>query len=88
MRFVRFRPVLTGVFLTTAALSAFGCATQPAKLPAPTPVATCLPLRAYSPDQQKQAAAELAKLPIGSEVAQMVTDYGALRDVDRAACQK
>jgi starvation-inducible outer membrane lipoprotein len=75
-------------YAIVAALTLTACATQPAKLPAPTPTATCLPLKAYTPDQQKQAAAELAKLPNGSVIAQMVTDYGTLRDVDRAACQK
>jgi hypothetical protein len=86
---MRWTTPISIAFLTTAAVGSLqGCATQPAKLPAPTPVATCLPLKAYTPDQQKQAAAELAKLPNGSMIAQMVIDYGALRDVDRAACQK
>lgn len=68
------------------ALALTACATQPAKLPPPTPVATCLPLKAYTKAQQQEAAQELAKLPQSSVVAQMVVDYAAMRDADRA-CQ-
>lgn len=42
----------------------------------------CPPLTAYSAVQQKQAAAELRKMP-KSQVAKMIIDYGKLRDACR-----
>lgn len=43
----------------------------------------CPPLINYSAAQQKQAADELRKKYSGSQVAQMIVDYGKLR----AACR-
>lgn len=82
--FRRLRSALGVAFLSTATLSAFGCAHAPA--PTPAPQVACLPLRSYTKAQQQQAAQELAKLPSDSVVAQMVVDYGTLRDADRV-CQ-
>lgn len=42
----------------------------------------CPPLISYSAVQQKQAAAELRKIP-QSQVAQMIVDYGKMRDACR-----
>lgn len=70
------------VFATLAALN--GCASQPAKLPPPAPVATCLPLKRYDADQQKALASSLASLPPETPVAQAMVDYLAMRDADRA----
>ena len=42
----------------------------------------CPPLNSYSALQQRQAAAELRKMP-KSQVAQMIVDYGKLRDACR-----
>lgn len=42
----------------------------------------CPPLTAYSAVQQQQAAVELRKIP-NSQVAQMIVDYGKLRDACR-----
>ena len=42
----------------------------------------CPPLTAYSAVQQRQAAAELRKMP-ESQVARMIVDYGKLRDACR-----
>lgn len=68
-----------------AALALAGCATAP-KPPAPTPIASvqCLPLASYSKAEQTEAADELAKLPAGSVLGRMVTDYGSMRAADRA----
>lgn len=66
--------------LSIAALSSAlaGCVTTSG-----TPAGTCPSLPAYSPAQQKQAAAELRALPPNSEISVMVTDYGRVRDVCR-----
>lgn len=42
----------------------------------------CPPLIAYSAVQQRQAAQELRKIP-RSQVAQMIVDYGKMRDACR-----
>lgn len=42
----------------------------------------CPPLTSYSAVQQRQAAAELRKIP-RSQVAQMIVDYGKMRDACR-----
>lgn len=43
---------------------------------------SCPPLTAYSAVEQRQAAAELRKMP-ESQVAKMIVDYGKLRDACR-----
>lgn len=63
------------------------CATQPAKLPPPTPVAACLPLKAYTKAEQDALNAQYHALPPDSPVAQAFIDYVKLRDANRAACQ-
>jgi hypothetical protein len=77
-------PVWIWFAAAALAIALPGCATHPA--PTPAPQVVCLPLRSYTKAQQQQAATELAKLPQSSELAQMVVDYGAMRDADRA-CQ-
>ena len=47
----------------------------------------CLPLVAYSAADQAQSASELQRLGPHSKVAQMMTDYGAMRAAARA-CQE
>lgn len=76
------------------ALAIFGglsaCATTKPTAPPPPPAVVarlqCLPMVSYSKAEQTQAADELAKLPAGSMVGRLVTDYGAMRAADRA-CQ-
>lgn len=67
-----------------------GCATRPAQLPPPAPVSApvCLPLKAYTPDQQKALAAQLKTIPADSPLAQAIVDYERMRDSDRAVCLK
>lgn len=61
--------VILGVFAVT------GCATQ---TEAPL-VHVCPSLVSYSPDFERAATVQLATLPPDSPIAQMVSDYGALR---------
>lgn len=56
-----------------------GCATSLATAPP-----SCLPLSTYSPAQQKALAEAVAALPPGSPLLDLVTDYAAMRDADRA----
>ena len=44
----------------------------------------CLPLKAYSSAEQKALAVELRALAAGSTLAEIVRDYEAMRDADRA----
>jgi hypothetical protein len=46
--------------------------------------AACPPLASYPPEFQRRAAAEMEALPPGSPLAQMIVDYGRLRDACRA----
>jgi hypothetical protein len=43
----------------------------------------CPPLVTYSRAQQAQASAELRALPAGSQIGQMIVDYGKTRDACR-----
>lgn len=45
----------------------------------------CPPLVAYSPQDQKQAAAQLRALPKNSPLAAMIVDYKKTRDACRAS---
>ena len=54
-----------------ATICLVGCATT---------ISSCPPLRAYTPAFQERAAAELAGLPAESALAEMIADYGQLRD--------
>ncbi len=47
----------------------------------------CPRLRAYTVQEQTQAALELARLGGGSMIGRMMADYGALRDAVRAVPQ-
>jgi hypothetical protein len=55
-----------------------GCATTPAVR------SQCLPLKTYTPAQEKALADALAALPADSPLAGAMADYGALRAADRA----
>lgn len=44
----------------------------------------CLPMRDYTPAEQRQAEEELRALPQNSEIAKFVVDYGAMRAANRA----
>jgi hypothetical protein len=70
--------LISGLFLIA------GCATT---APRP-PVSVCIPVVAYSPAVQAKAADELDKLPPGSVLAQMIVDYGAMRDAARACASR
>ena len=63
-----------------AALILAGCASTPAVK------SVCLPMKVYSKAEEESMAAAVMALPGGSILAQMITDYGAMRDADRA-CQ-
>lgn len=60
-----------------------GCETVSSR---PT-LTVCLPVQEYSAEFQAQAADELMALPPESHLAQMITDYGRMRDQARA-CQE
>lgn len=75
MREIRDLMALTGLALV-AGLSACAHVAEP--------VATCLPLRAYTPQQQQQLATALGGLPGGSIILDAMVDYSAMRDADRA----
>jgi uncharacterized protein YceK len=45
---------------------------------------TCAPVVAYSREFQVRAAEELAQLPEGSVIAEMLSDYAVLRDQVRS----
>lgn len=47
----------------------------------------CPPLIQYSAETQKQAAAELRRLPHDSQLAKLVVDYGKFRRACRAGGQ-
>lgn len=64
--------------LALAAAALAGCQTTTAVK------VQCLPMAAYTPAQQTQASAELGMLQGGSELAQMIVDYGKLRAANRA----
>lgn len=64
-------------------LAATACATHPAA----AITTTCLPLKTYSPAEQKALAEQLATIPKGSPLDLAMQDYGAMRDADRA-CRK
>lgn len=51
-------------------------------------ITKCPVLVKYSPEQLKEAAAELRGLPEKSQIAKMTIDYGKLRDACRAIEKK
>lgn len=65
--------------LVTSWLSA--CATAGSEL---TPVAVCPPVVDYSKVFQAKAAEELARLTVGSDIAEMLSDYAVMRERARA----
>jgi hypothetical protein len=58
-----------------------GCATVGSELPV---VAVCPPVVEYSGEFQARAADELALLPEGSAIVEMLGDYAVLREQSRA----
>ncbi len=67
--------------LAIAASLLSGCATGGSDGSAP---GTCPPVVEYSREFQARAAEELALLPEGSMVAEMLSDYAVMRDQARA----
>lgn len=59
-----------------------GCITQPT--PQPTIAVACIPLRDYSPDDQKVLATAVSQLPATSPLVSAMEDYGSMRAADRA----
>lgn len=51
-------------------------------------ISRCPILQQYTPEQLKQAAAEVKNLPSESQAARLITDYGKLRDACRAITKK
>jgi hypothetical protein len=72
------RPRLAGLVLATSLLAA--CATGSSE----PPVAVCPPVVEYSPEFQTRSADELALLPDGSAIAEMLSDYAVMREQARA----
>jgi hypothetical protein len=73
------RQQLAALGIATSLLS--GCATVNSD---PHAVGTCPPSVEYSREFQARAAEELALLPQGSALAEMLTDYAVMRDQSRA----
>ena len=49
----------------------------------PAPVAVCPPVVEYSAEFQAQVAEELAMLPEGTAIAEMLSDYAVMREQAR-----
>ena len=69
------------VVLVIAATSLTGCATVSSE---DGRLATCPPAVDYSPEFQARATDELAVLPEGSAIAEMLSDYAVMREQARA----
>ena len=67
--------------LAIATISLTGCATGASERRI---VTFCPPVVEYSREFQARAAEELALLPEGSAIADMLSDYGVLRDQARS----
>jgi len=72
---------LRGVALVLATIWLSGCATVSSD---GSGLATCPPVVEYSSEFQARAAEELALLPEGSAVAEMLADYAVMREQVRA----
>ena len=70
--------------LAIATISLTGCATGVSE---PRITTVCTPVVEYSREFQVQAAEELALLPEGSAVVDMLADYSVMRDQARACSQ-
>jgi hypothetical protein len=77
-------------FLTTAVFGAFGCAHvgPPPKAPPVSLTAICLPVKAWTPDQERQMAAAVAAQPADSILVQAMADYGQMRKAAWACVSK
>lgn len=69
------RPLLAALAIATSLLS--GCATVGSE---PGIATVCPPVVEYSREFQARAAEELARLPHGSAIAEMLSDYAVIRD--------
>ena len=67
--------------LAIATISLTGCATVSSE---DGRLATCPPVVEYGRERQARAAEELARLPEGSMIAEMLSDYAVMRDQTRA----
>jgi len=67
--------------LAIATISLAGCATVSSE---DGRLATCPPVVEYGREFQARAAEELARLPEGSMIAEMLSDYAVMRDQARA----
>ena len=74
---------LAVLVLATSWLSA--CATGGSE---GTPVAVCPPVMTYSPEFQARSAEELALLPEGSAIAEMLCDYAVMREQAHACSDR
>lgn len=72
-------PRLAALVIVPSLLSACATGGSEARV-----VPVCPPLVAYSREFQAQAAVELALLPEGSVIAEMLSDYAIMRDQARA----
>lgn len=70
---------LAALAIATSLLS--GCATVGSETGG---FGTCAPVVEYSREFQARAAEELASLPHGSAIAEMLSDYAVMRDQARA----
>lgn len=71
--------------LAIATISLTGCATVASE---PRMATVCPPVVEYSREFQARAADELDLLPEGSAIAEMLADYGVMRDQARACSER
>lgn len=69
------------LLLPLLALALLSCCASPE--PVPIVHAFCLPMKDYTAAEQQKAAGEIERLPAGSEIGQMIADYGDMRNADR-----
>lgn len=60
------------------------CALLAACAGTPAPKAICVPLKPYTAAEQAALAAQVAMLPVGSDLIAAMIDYSHMRDADRA----
>lgn len=69
-------------------LALAGCASAPQTVDVPTYVHVCPTMPQYTRDFDRQAADQLATIPIDSPVAKMIDDYGTVRQEIRTCSAK
>lgn len=76
---------MTRTSLALACLLLSGCATAPVpQLIPPATTVVCLPVKTYSPDEQRAISTALASLPANSPLIGVIADYEGMRDAARA----